>query len=189
MNETASELSKDEARILLERVGRDRDMDAFEVLFRHYGPRVKAYMARLERDGSVAEELMQEAMLAVWNKAHQFDPKRGNVSTWIFTIARNLRVDAYRKMRRPDFDPDDPGFVPDAAEPADAALAHAQEAERLRAALAKLPSEQLELLRLSFFDDCSHSSIADRLRLPLGTVKSRIRLAFARLRAVLEDDR
>lgn len=187
MSETARELTKDEARALLEAVGRDRDMDAFEALFHHYGPRVKAYMARLTRDGGVAEELMQETMIAVWNKAAQFEPSRGNVSTWIFTIARNLRIDAYRKNRRPDFDPNDPAFVLDDTPPADAAVQEQQEAERLRTAMAVLPQEQLELLRLSFFNDCSHSAIAERLNLPLGTVKSRIRLAFAKLRAALED--
>ncbi|WP_051085619.1 sigma-70 family RNA polymerase sigma factor [Rhizobium sp. 42MFCr.1] len=187
MSETARELTKDEARALLEAVGRDRDMAAFEALFRHYGPRIKAYMVRLARDGSVAEELMQETMIAVWNKAAQFEPGRGNVSTWIFTIARNLRIDAYRKTRRPDFDPNDPAFVQDDSPPADAAVEERQEAERLRNAMAVLPQEQLELLRLSFFNDCSHSSIAERLNLPLGTVKSRIRLAFAKLRTALED--
>jgi RNA polymerase sigma-70 factor (ECF subfamily) len=154
MSETARELTKDEARALLEAVGRDRDMAAFEALFRHYGPRIKAYMVRLARDGSVAEELMQETMIAVWNKAAQFEPGRGNVSTWIFTIARNLRIDAYRKTRRPDFDPNDPAFVQDDSPPADAAVEERQEAERLRNAMAVLPQEQLELLRLSFFNDC-----------------------------------
>lgn len=187
MNDKARELTKDEARALIEAVGRDRDLEAFETLFRHYGPRVKAYMARLARDTTVAEELMQETMIAVWNKAAQFEAERGNASTWIYTIARNLRIDAYRKSRRPEFDHNDPAFVPDDAPAADAAFEERQEAERLRRAMDVLPQEQVELLRLSFFNDYSHSSIAERLNLPLGTVKSRIRLAFAKLRAALED--
>lgn len=189
MSETVRDLTRDEARTLLEAVGSDRDLEAFEALFRHYGPRIKAYMASLTRDGSLSEELMQETMIAVWNKAAQFDHQRGNASTWIFSIARNLRIDAYRKNRRPDFDPNDPAFVPDDTPPADAAFEEQQEAERLRSAMAVLPPEQLELLRLSFFNECSHSSIAERLNLPLGTVKSRIRLAFSKLRAALEDGR
>jgi len=172
---------------LLAAVGRDRDVAAFEVLFRYYGPRVRSYMARLARDNQAAEELMQETMMAVWNKADQFDPARGNVSTWIFTIARNLRVDAFRKARRPDFDPNDPAFVPDDSPPADVELDERQEANRLYVAMAVLPLEQRELIKRAFFDDVSHSVIAADLGLPLGTVKSRIRLAFGKLRAALGD--
>ncbi|MDQ0455507.1 sigma-70 family RNA polymerase sigma factor [Rhizobium paknamense] len=172
---------------LLAAVARDRDKEAFETLFRHYAPRVKAYMARQARDSQAAEELMQETMMAVWNKAALFDPERGNVSAWIFTIARNLRVSAYRKDRRPEFDPQDPAFVPDDVPSADEEYQSRQEAERLRIAMQDLPSEQRELLQLSFFNEVSHSTIAKDLNLPLGTVKSRIRMAFAKLRAALDD--
>ena len=187
MGDTEKDLTKDEMSVLLAAVGTDRDIEAFETLFRYFGPRVKAYMARVARDGQVAEELMQETMIAVWNKAAQFDPSRGTVSTWIFTIARNLRIDAYRKDRRPDFDPNDPAFVPEDVPPADTVFEELQEASRLRRAMEGLPEDQLELLRLSFFNDRSHSAIAEQLNIPLGTVKSRIRLAFAKLRAVLEE--
>lgn len=187
MIEPAGELTKDEACSLLEAVGRDGDIESFETLFRYYGPRVKAYMARLTRDPNVAEELMQEVMITVWNKAGQFEATRGNAGTWIFTIARNLRIDAYRKNRRPDFDVNDPAFVPDDTKSAENELADRQDATRLKDAMKDLPQEQIQLLMLSFFDDCSHSTIATKLNLPLGTVKSRIRLAFARLRAALED--
>ncbi|WP_246753085.1 sigma-70 family RNA polymerase sigma factor [Sinorhizobium sp. BG8] len=172
---------------LLAAVGRDRDIEAFEALFKYYGPRVKAYMARLAGDSHAAEELMQETMMVVWNKAAQFEPSRGNVSTWIFTIARNLRIDTYRRDRRPEFDPNDPAFVPGEVPQADAVFEGMQEAERLRHAMEGLPQEQLELLKLSFFQECSHSAIAEALNIPLGTVKSRIRLAFSRLRAALEE--
>lgn len=187
MIEPPGELTKDEACSLLEAVGRDGDIESFETLFRYYGPRVKAYMARLTRDPNVAEEMMQEVMITVWNKAGQFEATRGNAGTWIFTIARNLRIDAYRKSRRPDFDVNDPAFVPDDAKSAENAMAERQDADRLKKAMKELPQEQIQLLTLSFFDDCSHSTIANKLNLPLGTVKSRIRLAFARLRAALED--
>ena len=95
------------------------EREAFETIFKYYGPKVRAYMAKLARDGQAAEELMQETMLAVWNKAEQFDPARGNVSSWIFTIARNQRIDAFRREKRPTFDPSDPAFVPDDVPPAD----------------------------------------------------------------------
>lgn len=172
---------------LLASVGRDRDVEAFETIFKHYGPKVRAYMAKLARDGQAAEELMQETMLAVWNKASQFDPARGNVSSWIFTIARNQRIDAFRRAKRPVFDPSDPAFVPDDVPPADVEFEGRQEADRLRRAMATLPPEQLELLKMSFYREASHSAIAAELGLPMGTVKSRIRLAFAKLRAALEE--
>ncbi|WP_440659131.1 sigma-70 family RNA polymerase sigma factor [Ensifer adhaerens] len=187
MVEPAGELTKDEACSLLEAVGRKRDIESFEALFRYYAPRVKAYMARLTRDPNIAEELMQEVMITVWNKAGQFEATRGNAGTWIFTIARNLRIDAYRKNRRPDFDVNDPAFVADDAKSAENELAERQDATRLKDVMKDLPQEQIQLLKLSFFDDCSHSAIAAKLNLPLGTVKSRIRLAFARLRTALED--
>jgi len=185
--DTDDEISQRSLSQMLAAVGQDKDIEAFEALFRHYGPRVRAYMAKLARDGQGAEELMQETMLAVWNKAHQFDPARGNVSSWIFTIARNLRIDAYRKEKRPAFDPTDPAFVPDDVPPADVEFEGRQEADRLRRAMETLPAEQLELLKLSFYNEASHSAIATKLGLPMGTVKSRIRLAFAKLRAALEE--
>lgn len=187
MAEEVGEITSEELSALLAAVAQERDVAAFEVLFRHYAPRVKAYMARLARDGAAAEELMQETMMAVWSKAAQYEPSRGNVSAWIFTIARNQRIDAYRKMRRPAFDPADPAFVPDDAPGADTRVGDLQEAECLRRAMAQLPDEQRELLKESFFNDRSHSAIAETLGIPLGTVKSRIRLAFAKLRAALED--
>jgi RNA polymerase sigma-70 factor (ECF subfamily) len=172
---------------LLVAVAQHRDVEAFETLFRHFAPRVKAYMARQARDSQLAEELMQETMMMVWNKAALFDPERGNVSAWIFTIARNLRVSAYRKAKRPEFDPTDPAFVPDDVAPADEELESRQEAERLHKAMQDLPKEQMELLQRSFFHEVPHSALAKEFNLPLGTIKSRIRLAFAKLRAALDD--
>jgi RNA polymerase sigma factor (sigma-70 family) len=170
---------------LLVAVGGRRDVKAFEILFRYYAPRIKSYMSRGGGDRQLSEELMQETMTAVWNKAARFDPAKGAVSTWIFTIARNLRIDAYRRDRRPEFDPDDPAFVQDHAVAADFAFEQEESAGALHQAIAELPEEQAELLRLSFFEDRSHSAIATLLELPLGTVKSRMRLAFAKLRAAL----
>lgn len=170
---------------LLRNVGTHRDLDAYETIFRHFAPRVRSYMARMGGDGPVAEELMQETMIAVWNKADRFDPSKGAVSTWIFTIARNLRIDTFRREKRPDFDPHDPAFVPDDAVPPDAELDARQASEQLHEAITALPGEQAALLKLAFFEDQSHSEIARRLNLPLGTVKSRMRLAFDKLRAAL----
>ncbi len=166
----------------LSAVGASRDRAAFETLFRHFAPRIKAYLLRLGAGGPAAEELAQEAMLSVWRKAALFDPARASAATWIFTIARNLRIDALRRERRPEFDPADPAFVPDAGPPADAGLVRGQDEARLREAIGKLPPEQAKVVELSFFADKPHSAIARELGLPLGTVKSRLRLALNRIR-------
>lgn len=169
-------------QLLLE-VGRSRDVDAFEKLFRHFGPRIKAYMAKV--DSSRAEELMQETMMTVWRKASLFDASRGVAASWIFTIARNQRIDALRRDRRAEIDPDDPALVPETPVAADQALHNRQNQHLVRAALAELPSEQLQVLELAFYQEQSQSEIATQLALPLGTVKSRMRLGFAKLRAAL----
>lgn len=163
------------------------DMAAFEALFRDFGPRIRAYLLRLTRDRQAAEDLTQETMLAIWRKAGQFAPERGQASAWIFTIARNIWIDAWRKQKRPSFDAEDPAFVPPPEPDAGDLLEGKQNGEALRKALATLPSEQVELIRQSFFDEDSHSTIAARTGLPVGTVKSRIRLAFGRLRTALEE--
>lgn len=181
------ELTAAEMASLLAEVGSTRSVAAFERLFRHFGPRVKSYLVALTKDAASAEELMQETMITVWNKAALFDPGRGSVTTWVFTIARNLRIDALRKARRPSFDPEDPAFVPEDEPPAEDTLIQAEKARALGQAMQTLPEEQAELLRLSFFEEASHSTIAERTGLPIGTVKSRIRLAFGRLRAQLGD--
>lgn len=173
---------------LLVTVGRDREVESFETIFRYYAPRVRSFMALKTKDRQAAEELMQETMVAVWNKAAQFDPARGNVSAWIFTIARNIRIDAYRR-KRPVLDANDPVFVPDNSPSADIEFEQMQDARLLREAMETLPAEQLDVLKRAFFDDVSHSTIAEDLGLPIGTVKSRIRLAFEKLRNALEGRR
>ncbi|WP_311272453.1 MULTISPECIES: sigma-70 family RNA polymerase sigma factor [Rhizobium] len=186
MNDIATNNIESQCPSLIKAVATERSVEAFEVLFRYYGPRVRIYMLRQVRDAQAAEELMQETMMTVWNKAALFDPTRGNVSAWIFRIARNLRIDAHRKDKRPEFDINDPAFLKEDAPAADTQLEEVQDAQRLHRALAQLPKEQLDLLKRSFFDEASHSTIAEQLGLPIGTVKSRIRLAFAKLRAALE---
>lgn len=169
---------------LLVRVGQTRDIEQFEILFRHFAPRVKAYMIKTGSPGP-AEELMQETMVAVWNKAAMYDPQKGAASTWIFSIARNLRIDAYRREKHPEFDENDPALQPAAETAADQKVEGEQSARLIREALATLPADQAEVLRLAYYEDSSQSEIATTLSLPLGTVKSRMRLAFAKLRAVL----
>jgi len=171
---------------LLGRVAATQDRAAFAALFAHFAPRVKAYLLRLGAPSGVAEELAQEALLSVWRKAHLFDPAKASAATWLFTIARNLRIDAIRRERRPELDPED--FMPEPDTDADAGLMLAENEGRLRLALKELPADQIQVVELSFFADKPHSQIAVELGIPLGTVKSRLRLAMARIRTALEGE-
>ena len=168
-------------------VAKSRDKVAFATLFDHFAPRLKTYVMRLGASAATADELVQETMLTLWRRADSFDPRQATASTWIFTIARNKRIDGLRRENRPDLDPDDPALAaqPDAA--ADEALAASENEAILRQAVAQLPDEQAELLRICYYGDKSHRQIARELGLPLGTVKSRLRLALGRLRLVLKD--
>ena len=159
-----------------------RDREAFAVLFRHFAPRLKSYICKLGTDSATAEELVQETMVMLWRKAAQFDPTKAAPSTWIFTIARNLRIDAIRRENRPEPDMTDPVFVPEPAALASETVEHRQRDARLRHAVMALPEDQRTVLQLAFFEDKAHSAIAAHLGIPLGTVKSRLRLAFGHLR-------
>jgi RNA polymerase sigma-70 factor (ECF subfamily) len=178
---------RDRLAALVEAVARDRDRAAFAELFRHFAPRVKSYLLRQGADDGTAEEVMQEALLMVWRRAETYDRRQATVSTWLFTIARNKRIDRIRREKRPEFDPTDPLLVPEPEAPPDQAHDAGQAEDRLRAALATLPPEQAELVRTAFFQDLSHRDIATARNLPLGTVKSRIRLALEKLRKALEE--
>lgn len=172
---------------LIGAIARNADRTAFADLFGYYAPRIKAYLRRLKLDDRQAEDLAQEVMLTVWSKASLFDPAKASVGTWIFAIARNRFIDLKRREGRPALDPDDPLLLPEAPIPADAELAKNEIGARVRLALSTLPPEQAEVVTLSFLEALPHSEIAERLRIPLGTVKSRLRLAFGRLRVALED--
>ena len=172
---------------LLRAVGRSQDRAAFAELFRHFGPRVKAYLMRQGANEAQAEELVQEAMIMVWRRAESFDVSKSGASTWIFTIARNKRIDALRREKRPEYDPDDPALVPAAGENADSLVEAAQEADRLSVAIKSLSKEQADLIRMAYFEDKAHGRIAEETDLPLGTVKSRLRLALGHLRKALKE--
>lgn len=172
---------------LIRRVADSSDRSAFAELYTYYAPRLKTYLRRLGSSEAAAEELVQEVMLQVWRKAALFDPARAAVTTWIFTIARNKRIDALRRERRPESEPEDPGPAIYDAPLAERALELAYDSERLQDALQTLPETQATVISMSFLEDKTHSMIADELDIPLGTVKSRLRLAFRRLRNVLGD--
>lgn len=169
---------------VLVRIRDDRDEMAFVELFRHFAPRLKAFLMRSGGDPALAEECAQEVMATVWQKAAQFDPARASVATWIFTIARNRRIDALRRQKRPE--PEDLPWGPEAEPDQEDQLGLQQDTETLTDAMAALPAKQRDLIEKAYFGDLTHSEIADLTGLPLGTIKSRIRLALQRLRHAMD---
>ena len=170
----------------ISRIATDRDQSAFEFLFRYFAPRIKSYCLKLGADASAAEEITQEAMVSIWRNAGQFDPSKAAPSTWVFTIARNLVIDRFRKSKRPQFDFNDPALVPDDQPPPDRLIEQSELQENVRQIIETLSLNERNVLMLSFFENLSHFEISRRLSLPVGTVKSRIRLAFGKIRSTLE---
>ncbi|MBC6438312.1 MAG: sigma-70 family RNA polymerase sigma factor [Rhodobacteraceae bacterium] len=161
-------------------IARDQDQATFAEVFRHFAPKVKAFLIKSGAEASLAEDCTQDVMATLWRKAHMYDPVRASVATWIFTIARNRRIDLLRKYARPEPEnlPWGPGAEPDQAD----VLAHRQESTRLAEALTHLPEQQRVLIERAYLGDLTHREIAEETGLPLGTIKSRIRLALDRLR-------
>lgn len=183
----STELQKEFAVLAL-RVATSKDRQAFAQLFDYFAPRLKSYLRSLNMSDGAAEDLTQEVMLVLWHKAHLYDASKSSLSTWLFRVARNRRIDLARRDKTALLDPDEPLLQPASAQPADEAMDDDQRDERVQLAMASLPQEQIELVRKAFFLGLSHSQISEQTGLPLGTVKSRIRLAFGRLRRALEND-
>ena len=175
---------------LIDAVATRRDRVAFAALFEYFAPRIKTFMLRSGASEQSADELAQETLLAIWRKAGLFDPSSVGAMAWIFTIARNLRIDARRRERRgvvqDTFDIDVEFQVDEGPQP-DASLATAQTETLVRKAMAALSDDQLRVVELSFYEEKAHADIARTLQIPLGTVKSRLRLAMNRLRDLLGD--
>jgi RNA polymerase sigma-70 factor, ECF subfamily len=170
---------------LIVAIARDKDRSAFAELFEHFAPRVKTLMLRMGASRDRAEELAQETLLTVWNKAQLFDPKGASASGWIFRIARNLRIDGLRRDRRLDALNLDPTDDHSEVRQPDRIVSAMQSETRVRSAVSNLNPEQLQVITLSFFEDRPHAEISEFLQLPLGTVKSRILLGMNKLRQAL----
>lgn len=158
----------------------DKNRQAFTEIFGHFAPRVKGFLMKSGATPDLAEDVTQEVMATLWRKAHMFDPAKASVSTWIFTIARNRQIDVLRKQRRPE--PDEIPWGPEAEPDQEDTLTHQQDCEQLGTALAALPDKQRDLILRAYYGDLTHNEIAEQTGLPLGTIKSRIRLALERLR-------
>lgn len=183
-NRTSDEMT--EMADFIDAVAARRDKKAFAEIFDFYASRIKGVLLRAGASPQEAEEVMQETMVLIWRKAGQFDRRKASPSAWIYTIARNRRIDLIRKEQRPELDPEDPFFksageVPDGEKTYEAS----QRGDILDEHIKMLPPEQLMLIQKAFFEDMTHQEIADETGLPLGTVKSRIRIALRDLRAKL----
>src|SRR5471030_705055 len=183
-------MTADEAADLIEAIALGQDRAAFAALFRHFAPRVKSFVMRGGTDAEAAQEIAQEALIMVWRKAASFDRSRASAATWIYTIARNKRIDLARRTSRPAIETEDwlAVFAPE-EEDADKSVLAGQTYTRVKELLGGLSADQLVVIQKAFFEDKTHTAIADELKLPLGTVKSRIRLALGRLRDALERER
>ncbi len=171
---------------LIEDIAAHKSKAAFKKLFEYFAPRLKGYLMRLGSSEAQAEELVQDVMLTVWRKAALFDRRKAAASTWLFTIARNRRIDILRREKYPELDPEDPALVPDEEVQPDDAVIMAERKAEVQSAMTTLPEEQVKLVKLAFYKGWSHSEIAKETGLPIGTVKSRLRLSFTRLKEALD---
>lgn len=187
-SDSLSDSLSEDWSLLLQRVGTDQDRDAYAKLFSHFAPRMKSLMMRYGAGSELAEEITQEAFVIVWRKAAQFDPEKSAAATWLFTIVRNKRIDILRRQQRPEPDANDPAFMPDPPELSENLLAGKERANAVRKAIERLPNKQRDVLLRSYFSEETHREISDNLKLPLGTVKSRLRLALEKLKSEIEND-
>jgi RNA polymerase sigma factor (sigma-70 family) len=172
---------------LLTAVGTDRDGEAFNALFDYFQPRVQAQMLRRGLAPFAAADIAQDVMETIWCKAGQFDQSKSAASTWVFSVAQNRRVDIYRRTREHIFDDADLSLIPDDSADNETSLDAAQREQHVHIALNTLPLDQFKMVQLAFFEGLSHATIAARTKIPVGTVKSRLRLAFSRMRRLLTD--
>ena len=170
-------------------VAASQDRQAFDMLYKQYAPKVKRYMMRKGADDAIADDLAQETMVKVWHKAALYDARKAAPSSWIFTIARNLRIDRLRRQKFYEVELTDDHLESGTTAHRPDSMAERLDAGRLAELVSTLPPEQTEVVQLSFFEGLSHSEIGQRLDLPLGTVKSRLRLAFGKLRAAMGEQK
>ena len=172
----------------LAKVAESQDISSFKKIFDYFSPRLKSFLMRSGADEAIAEEIIQETMTIIWTKADYYDPKVASPSTWIYTIARNKKIDILRKSRKAILEDIDTAVLPPVESKADENIEHDQKFEMITQYLDDLPEDQLNLLKMNFFEEKSHGEISEITKIPLGTVKSRIRLALEKIRGKLEKD-
>ena len=172
----------------LAKVAESQDIGSFKKIFDYFSPRLKSFLMRSGADEAIAEEIIQETMTIIWTKADYYDPKMASPSTWIYTIARNKKIDILRKSRKAILEDIDTAILPPVESKADENIEHDQKFEMITQYLDDLPEDQLNLLKMNFFEEKSHGEISEITKIPLGTVKSRIRLALEKIRGKLEKD-
>ncbi len=178
-----AEIAEEQARTgafwadCVECIAEKRDKHSFMLLFDHFSPRVNAYLLGQGAESSMAEDLSQEALLALWNKAHLYSRDKAAVSTWLFRVARNLWIDRLRKQRGIAYESDE-----NLVETVDDDARLNADGERLKAVLDTLPQNQAQVVYKSYYEGKSHSEIAEETGMPLGSVKSSLRLAMKAFR-------
>ena len=172
----------------LAKVAESQDISSFKKIFDYFSPRLKSFLMRSGADEAIAEEIIQETMTIIWTKADYYDSKVASPSTWIYTIARNKKIDILRKSRKAILEDIDTAILPPIESKADENIEHDQKFEMIAQYLDDLPEDQLNLLKMNFFEEKSHGEISEITKIPLGTVKSRIRLALEKIRGKLEQD-
>ncbi len=165
---------------ILTQLAETQDKKLYITLFRHFAPKVKAYIIRLGLVETTAEELMQETMLTVWRKAHLYNRSKAAASTWIFTLARNQSIDWMRRQKYPEYELEEWTPDPDDSDRGEQSVT----ADRMARAVQSLPENQAQVIYMSFYEGRSHSEISSRLGIPLGSVKSRLRLASEKLKTI-----
>ena len=176
----------DDLTLCVELIGKNQDKLAFNSIFKYFAPRLKSFLVKAGSTDSQAEEVIQEVMIAVWTKSSTYDSSKSSVSTWIYTIARNKRIDKIRKEKRHYLSESDEGLEIPVDSTQEKEIFTAQVSNSLKKYMSNLPEEQSKLLKLSYFYNKTHADISTELKIPLGTVKSRIRLALTKMRHLVE---
>ena len=176
----------DDLTLCVELIGKNQDKLAFNSIFKYFAPRLKSFLVKAGSTDTQAEEVIQEVMIAVWTKSSTYDSSKSSVSTWIYTIARNKRIDKIRKEKRHYLSESDEGLEIPVDSTQEKEIFTAQVSNSLKKYMSNLPEEQSKLLKLSYFYNKTHADISAELKIPLGTVKSRIRLALTKMRHLVE---
>ena len=181
-----SAYTDDDLTLCVELIGKNQDKFAFNSIFKYFAPRLKSFLIKAGSTDTQAEEVIQEVMIAVWTKSSTYDSNKSSVSTWIYTIARNKRIDKIRKEKRHYLSESDEGLEIPVDSTQEKEIFTAQVSNSLKKYMSNLPEEQSKLLKLSYFYNKTHADISEELKIPLGTVKSRIRLALTKMRHLVE---